>query len=371
MASEQTVDWGAPGRVDGYWFALVDPFTLQEVDTIQLDESASSVTWSYSSENMGQATLDLAEGNYFHDGRQMMVRVVHSATIGDFVGSWYMGTFFVANVANNALHHHAHRKLTCYGPLYRFTQDVLEADWVRHKGDNVVEGIRWLVESNGGKLRVDTGVDTSSVHTHDFINVAGFNKGELLRTFAGWIGCEITCDYTGEIVLRPYESPYTKAPVYTFEDGENCVYLPGVNWEVNREEPINRVVAYFSREKKQDDDPYPLSDSVSVDVPDSDGFSYRNSGRHRTQVIQVTEPCDHATLTAQAQRALDQRSAGEMCITIEHANVPFLQVGDCVRYINSHDDTNPNLVSTGIIEEMSVQSLGPFCMTKTKLKLYR
>lgn len=372
MQSEREVDWGASGRIDQYWFALVDPFTLQEVGTAVVKENASRITWSTDSENECEASLEMVSGNYLRDGQHLMVRPIHSVTIGSFCERYAMGTFFVSNLTNSSVHHLVTRKLTCYGPWYRYTQDVLPSDWVRHVGDNVVDGIRYIVESNGGQLTVDPGVDTARKHTMDFINVAGTNLGEMLRVFAGWINCEIVSDFDGRLVLRPYESPWSKAPVYTFEEGKDrCVYLAGLDWEVNRDEPINRVVAYFSREKKQDDDPYPLSDSVCVDVPPSDAYSYDLTGRHRTQVVQVKEACSHEDLTAQAQRALDTRMGGIKCIKIKHAGIPWLHVGDCVTYRNPHDDENPDLVSTGVIQEMSVDSLGPMCMTTTKIRCYR
>lgn len=372
MQSEREVDWGASGRIDQYWFALVDPFTLQEVGTAVVKENASRITWSTDSENECEASLEMVSGNYLRDGQHLMVRPIHSVTIGSFCERYAMGTFFVSNLTNSSVNHLVTRKLTCYGPWYRYTQDVLPSDWVRHVGDNVVDGIRYIVESNGGQLTVDPGVDTERKHTMDFINVAGTNLGEMLRVFAGWINCEIVSDFDGRLVLRPYESPWSKAPVYTFEEGKDrCVYLAGLDWEVNRDEPINRVVAYFSREKKQDDDPYPLSDSVCVDVPPADAYSYDLTGRHRTQVVQVKEACSHEDLVAQAQRALDTRMGGIKCIKIKHAGIPWLHVGDCVTYRNPHDDENPDLVSTGVIQEMSVDSLGPMCMTTTKIRCYR
>ena len=127
------------------------------------------------------------------------------------------------------------------------------------------------------------------------------------------------------------------------------------------------MVAYFSRESKQDDDAYPLSDSVTVDLPDSADFSYAHTGRRRTDVLEVTEPCDHASLQSQAQRLLDSSSGAWLDIVIEHASVPFLKVGDCVSFENKYDHDAPFRLSC-IVMEMSVSSLSPFCMTQTKLR---
>lgn len=369
VAGESSVDWGASGRTDSYSFALVDPFTLGEVGTMEAEESASSITYSYTSENHMQASLDVALGDYMQDGYHRMVRVYHDVTVGGFSGRYSMGTFFVENVSNSALNGMERRKLSCYGPMWRYTQDVLARDFVRHVGDNVVDCIRDIIQYDGGKLSIGDGVDTSRTHTREIFFSVGYNRADTLNMYASWINCEIVSGYDGTIVLRGYTPPGDRLPIYTFENGANCVYLPGADVTTNRDEPINRVVAYFSRESKPDDDPYPLSDSCYINVPESHPFSFERCGRRRTEVMQVSDPCDHETLVAQAQRRLDEGSAEITYVEIEHANVPFLKVGDCVRYVNGVD-FKQGYETTAIIEEMSVQSLGPMCMTKTKLRCY-
>ncbi len=378
MASttERSVDWGDSGRVDWYTARTVDPFTLTEIDEIYLKEGSSSVTYSYSSENHVQATIDLAEGDYLGQSgamlqgtQQRMVRLYHHVSIGSFSNSYCMGTFFVANLTNNSLYGRESRKLTCYGPMYRFTQDYMAEDFIRSAGTNCVENIRYIVENHGGTLTLTSEVDASRTHTVDVNIPVGFNLGETLNIYAGWIGCEVVSGDDGTIQLRKYVPPKERSPVYTFEEGANCVYLPGIEFEVNRDEPINRVIAYFSRESKQDDDPYPLSDSCHVELNPAASFSYENCGRFRTMVMQVSEPCSHDELVAQAQRALDESSASILYLNIQHAGVPWLRAGDCVRYVNNVDQGHPN-ITTAIIEEMAIQSLGPLCMTRTKLRCY-
>lgn len=378
MASttERSVDWGSSGRVDWYTARTVDPFTLTEIDEIYLKEDSSSVTYSYGSENHVQATIDLAEGDYLAQSgamlqgtQQRMVRLYHHVSIGSFSSSYCMGTFFVANLTNNSLYGRESRKLSCYGPMYRFTQDYMAEDFIRSAGTNCIENMRYIIENHGGTLTLSSEVDAGRTHTVDVNIPVGFNLGEALNIYAGWIGCEIVSGDDGTLQLRKYVPPKERSPVYTFEEGANCAYLPGIEFEVNRDEPINRVVAYFSRERKQDDDPYPLSDSCHVELNPAASFSYENCGRFRTMVMQVSEPCSHEELVAQAQRALDESSASILYLHIQHAGIPWLRAGDCVRYVNNTDQGKQN-VTTAIIEEMSIQSLGPLCMTRTKLRCY-
>lgn len=372
MADETTVDWGASGRVDRYSTYTVDPFTLEEYDEVYLEESASSITYSYTSDNHMQATIELAEGDYTANGlgsQQRMIRIYDTVTIGSFSKRYCLGTFFVANLTNNSLYGRQQRSLSCYGPMYRFTQDYMAEDFIRSAGTNCIDNMQYIIQNHGGTMVLGDGVNPSQTHTVDVNIAVGFNLAEALNIYAGWLNDEIVSLMDGTLQLRQYVSPLHRSPVYTFEEGTNCVYLPGIEFEVNRDEPINRVIAYFSREQKQDDDPYPLSDSCHVNLAESEPFSYENCGRYRTQVMQVSEPCSHEDLVAQAERALEEGSASTMCLNIEHVGIPWLRVGDCVTYVNNRDQGKAN-VTTGIIEEMAISSLSPLCMTKTKIRYY-
>lgn len=368
MTDESLVDWGASGRVDSYGFELVDPFTLAK--TGDVEGVGGSMTWAYDSDTQLQATLTLGEADYLQDGYHRMVRVTDTVRVGDFERSYQLGTLFVSNVSGRVASKVEQRKLTCYGPLYRFTQDVMAQDFTRATGTNCVDNIRYIVEVNGGVLRLGDGVDTSRTHTQQVHFPVGYNRMDALRTYAGWIGCEIVGGDDGSVVLREYVPYARREPVYTFEEGARCVYLAGVDWETNRDEPINRVVAYFSRQSKQKDDPYPLADSCHVELSEAEEYSYERCGRWRTQVLQVTEPCSHADLVAQAERLLEDRSAVYYAITIEHAGIPWLRPGDCVRYNNRSDMRVPS-ESIGVVTQMSVSSLGPMCMTQSKILCVR
>ena len=372
---ERLVDWGASGRVDRYYARLVDPLTLSEVGEVQLRDSGSSITYSYSSDNHVEATIDLAEGDYLQGQQQRMIRVYDEVRIGGFDQSYCLGTFFVANLTNNSKFGREQRKLSCYGPMYRFTQDYMAEDFSRPLGSNCVDNIRYIVEQHGGTLVVNGDVDTSQVHTKDINFPVGSNLADTLNTYAGWINAEIVTVNDGTLMLRHYYSPQDLSPVYTFEEGANCVYTPGLEFETNRDEPINRVIAFYSREKNQPDpnkanyDPYPLMDSCHVELGPAEPFSFENCGRYRTQVMEVQQPATHEDLVAFAQRVLETSAASILNVSIEHVGIPWLRVGDLVKYVNNRDPGRAN-VCYAIVDEMAINSLSPLCMTKTKLRCY-
>ena len=374
MSSWQSVDWGRSGRTDRFEFVTVDPFTLAELETFDAIHGQSSLTFDYLSDTQVQGTFDIGPGDYLGDGlHHRMVRVYDTIEVDGMRYRQPLATMFVSNASNDMIYGRSNRHLTCYGPMYRYTEDYLPQDFTRAPGDNCVDAIREIVELTGGKLLVDEGVDYTRKHTVQVFFPIGHNVAEMLQIYSGWIGCEVWGDAEGFIRLSPYRAYADRAPVYTFTDGANCIYKAGIQWETNRDEPINRVVAYFSREKKQDDpskdnyDPYPLADSATVELPQGTRMSFEVCGRYRTEVLQVTEPCNHDDLVAQAQRALDEGSGSYLDIIIEHAGIPFLKTGDCVRYINGLEGIDDYYVIT----QMRISSLSPMLMTQSKLRRAR
>ena len=378
---ENNADWGASGRTTSYSATLVDPFSLTETVSpdLELNLEGTSITYAYESDNHMEATIDLLSGDYrTTEGSRYemdkMIRIYQTVGIDNEYGTYCMGTFYVSNLSNSSKFGMQKRKLTCYGPMWAFTQDVFARDFNRSAGQNCWDCMTDIVDYDNGHMRPGDGFDTSRTHTVDVWFPIGSNRAEALNKYAGWLNSEIVSDMDGYLRIRPYVAMSARDPVYTFEEGVNCIYLPGIEWETNRDEPINRVVAYFSRESKQDDpskenyDPFPLSDYVYVDLPDSAEWSYARCGRRRTETLHITDPCSHEDLTATAQRELDEKSHANLYINIEHAGIPWLRVGDCVTYKNSND-FGEALVSKCVITEMSIGSLSPYCMTKTKMKV--
>ncbi len=380
-------DWGAPGRTTRYYAKIVDPFTLIDTsEEIELDLDGTSITYAYESDNHMEATVTISEGDYHNiisQGRTMdgMIRIYQTVTTGSFAGEFCMGTFYVSNLSNSSKYGITNRKLTCYGPMWAMTQDSTIFDFIRHPGDNCWDAMQYICTGGGhdnGHIRAGDGFDTGRTHTIEIFFPLGTNRGEMLNTYAGWLNGELVTDMDGTIVARPYIDPWNRPIMYTFDENEGCIYKAGIEFETNRDEPLNRVMAYFSRESKQDDpskdnyDPYPLSDSVYVDLPDSADYSFARCGRRRTEVLHVTDPCSHEDLQAQAQRYLDENSHSNLYINVEHAGIPGLRVGDVVRYINSRDQyrTEPGTFDNRcLVTEMRISKLSPFCMTQTKMRV--
>lgn len=361
-------DWGASGRVDSYSIKAVDPFTLKNVEDLEFDASRTSITEAYYSDNYSSASIMLEGSDYVKDGSERLLRIYHDVTAADGTHvSEVLGTFFVDSMTRNAQWHRQSRNLACYSTLLRSTDDNLTADFARAKGANVVAAIRAVVQADGGKLRVMEGVDKTRTFGQPISFDIGTCKKTVASEMAGWIGCTIGVDQYGYVTLAPYQNPASIAPKYTFTEGQHCMYLPGVGWDSNRNDVLNRVVMYYSRESKQDDDQYPLTDRVMVDLPESSRWSYDKVGRRKSEVVSVSQPCSHADLLAKAQTYIAENSAEILYITINHVQVPGLHAGDVIEYTNNTDEYELHI--KGLVTQMEMSSLGPGCMCVSKIKI--
>ena len=361
-------DWGASGRTDTYACKLVDPFSLQPVADVDFDAESSSITEAFYSDNYSSASISLENGDYVVGGKEMMLRISHTVKLPD--GTTVvedLGTFFVDSMSKTSEKQRHSRKLSCYSALLRVTSDKLINDFSRASGQTVVNAIKDVLTADGGKTRVMQGVDTTRLFTQPISFDLGTCKAEVAAEMAGWIGATIGVGEDGYLEIAPYLAPSQKAVSYAFEEGASCTYEPGVDWDSNRSEVLNRVVMYYSRESKQDGDEYPLTDRVCVDLPESSRWSYEKVGRHKTEVVTVSDPCSHTELESKARTYLQENSAEILYITIQHVQIPGLHAGDVVTYKNTVDEDG--LRVKALITQMEINSLNPGCICKSKLKI--
>jgi len=371
-----TIDWGMSGRYDEYSAYLIDPRTLAKSDyEVEILPSESNITWMLDSDNYVQGTIGFErasgskENGYTVNGKRYLIGIDWRVVIP---GEGYdetlrLATLLVKNSTDTTFRGRISRSASCYGTLYGLNDDSLNADVSRSIGDNVVDEIRTLVTDGGWQLYISDGVDTTRTHTVNVLHSIGSNRGEEVRLTAGWIGCSVRTTEDGMINIFPTPPASNAEIVYEFVEGPDCTAIPGdsVSYEGD---PVNRVVAYFSREKNTDNDGYPLTDMVTVDLDDGAANSYANRGWRSTYVMKLTEACSHDSLTAQANAYLYANCGENTMITIEHVGIPGLKVGDLVRYNNVSDHTGSGVDWKCLVQEISTTQLTPVMKCQTKLQ---
>lgn len=365
-----SIDWGAAGRKDTYEFYFVNPFTLQEEGKVDVDASQSSLTWGYYTDNKLTGSFKALN----NIGRNKLIRVKQTIEIPNQpIYSRTLGTLFVENSGESAKYKLTQTSLSCYSTLWRFTQDILSQDFYRPTGYNIIQEMRELVEADGGKFQVMPSVDTTQTHTRDILFEMGTNRATVLNTIAGWIGCQIYPDEDGYITLDRYVAPQDRQVSYTFESGENCIYLSGADTEENSSS-INRVICFYQAQGTENGQSVVHSDVVTLDLDAGNPFSYQNIGRRVSYKLQYpdvryneNEP-SRQQLTDYGNAYLrNHSSVGTRYLEIEAANVPTLKTGDVVRYMNDIDFETPINVKAEVTEMDMKLNLGG--MTKYRLKV--
>ncbi len=327
-------DWAASGRKDTFTCNLVNPFSLQDGREVAITGSKCSLSWGYYTDNKLSGKIVLAEGDDFVQGEvAQMVRIRQKTELQGQTLERVLATMFVKSAELSISQGVKTRTLTCYGPLYRYTQDELIDDFQCVAGANIVQELSSLCTDRGGMVSVEPGVDRQMAHT---VTTAPFDLGttvmSVLNTIAGWSDLEIGFTPWGQTRIGSYVLPSDKGVSYRYEEGRNCVRLPGVTHSDNRgDDRYNRVLAYFSREDA--DDAYPLADSATAILGDGNPFSYARTGRWASHVEKVTEPCDHASLATKAQRVLEDNSGGIEYVEIEAVDVHPVAAGCAVEYV--------------------------------------
>lgn len=358
-------DWASSGRYDEFECWLADPFTLADIRKVEMEQGSASLNFGYYTDNFVQGSVTLVDDeDYRIDGKDKLIRLKQTTHIGDETFSRTLCTCFVKDSTTSREAGKNTRNLDLIGVMYRYTNDELIKDFQCIAGRSRTKEIRMLVEDGGGILYVEPEA-TDKIGT---VTCAPFELGthpsQAMNEIAGWIGCEIGVTPRGEIRLAKYLLPSEKGCVYTFEEGANCVRVPGIEHSDNRSDRCNRALFYFSREESSTtDDGYPLTDSATATLSANSTFSYELTGRWATHVEKVNDPCSHAELQAQADRYLEENSGGIEYIEIQAADVYDIECGRCVNFVE--DGTTYKCLVT----QMEVSSLTPGMLTRYKLKV--
>ena len=359
------MDWGASGRRDTYRFTAVDPFSLDELFDVDCVPSSCGVTFGYYTDNKVQADVRMAEESY-QRMRGNLIRIGHTVEMADGNSvTEVLGTFFIDSAEKDKATAGEFRECNCYSTMWRLSQSLLTADHVFHVGDSCSAGLSRLMEGGGSTVILGEGV-ASKTHTVDGRFPMLANRLECANEYAGWCGWQVGVDDYGRQTVNGYLPPADRAPSYRFEDGGNCTYLPKLR-ESYTGELVNEVLAVWSREKVPDpDDGFGLSGRAYVKLDSANPYSYERCGVRMTGALEFREPKSDADLLKAAQDYLDQHDAAIRYLEIEHVGIPHLRAGDTVLYTNASAGEYNVLCE---ITQMSIGSLGPLMLTKSKLKV--
>ena len=342
------MDWTASGRKDTFSFEMVDPFVLDssrgELDGVV--EGSGTLTWSYYSEAISSGSIDLDNSNYI-DGS--LVRVYHTAELGDEVETREVGTFFVNRSDMTYKYGRWTGTMELVGMNQRYIDDILTWDRSASAGTGAISYFEMAVESAGGESWVS---DSLEEKTFNSAHVFEFGETDLSRLnyCADFLGAIIGCDTHGRTTLKPYISPSSRTASYTVPIGSQSVTKLGVIKSDDSDEIINRVGLKY---EPTDEDGTTLFSTVDVS---SDHFaSFENVGRRKvlTEVVNDLDPATQDTLDAQAERKLEDNTSANKKMEVEFCSYLPFEIGDVVRV--DYDGGSDVLSFDGMVQQIDAK----------------
>lgn len=351
-------DWAKSGRTDTYRFLLCDPHTFAVTGELKGEPSQSGITWDYYSDHEVSATIASHEAI----PRNRMVRIEHRIQVDGVDITETMATLFPQVSETEALWRHETQSATCNSMKWALDQAKTADPYSLAVGDDTWTEMtllaNFMTAPNASRLVSKWGRHIVKSHTVPVFWPVGTGLLEALQTVCEWTGNQISVSQDGPLWVDKYLLPSEKPEVYTFEAGRNCIYVPGVTISTGSEDMVNQVVATYEDELG--------SDRASLRVESGD-TSFESCGYISTHVIEVDERVEHEELERMCKAYFEESCGDMVTYRIKHPSVPFVRIGDVVRFINS-TDTTECINRRCMVVSQSIDALGPGCMTTTKLK---
>ena len=200
-------------------------------------------------------------------------------------------------------------------------------------GVNVVDRVWEILRSTGAAIgnpppasSLPSGVATTLTKGRTW--EAGTNKLTIVNDIleaAGYMA--LWADAEGAFRLSKSVAAKNRPVAYEFIDGENCIYKPEFTIEKDIYSIPNKVVMIGQGDS---DTAAPVATALNLDRRSPSSFP--NRGRWITDVTRGVDAESSAELQAKANARLEQLTAAQGVVTIEHGPVPGLRVNQVVRF---------------------------------------
>lgn len=200
-------------------------------------------------------------------------------------------------------------------------------------GVNVVDRVWEILRSTGAAVgnpppasSLPSGVATTLTKGRTW--EAGTNKLTIVNDIleaAGYMA--LWADAEGAFRLSKSVAAKNRPVAYEFIDGENCIYRPEFTIEKDIYSIPNKVVMIGQGDS---DTAAPVATALNLDRRSPSSF--QNRGRWITDITRGVDAESQTELQAKANARLEQLTAAQGVVTIEHGPVPGLRVNQVVRF---------------------------------------
>ena len=235
-------------------------------------------------------------------------------------------------------------------------QDAVDEAYALAAGAVVTDEVVTLIESTGETNIAVT--PSSATLVNPLVWPAGTTKLQIVNDLLSTINYfSLFCNGDGQFRGEPYVKPASRPVVWSFLDGSDCIYLPGLTKDVDLFAIPNKVIAIT----QGDGDTAALT-STATNTDPASPYSTVSRGRTITYVVAGVEAADQATLDDFAERRLIELTTPTASIEIQHAFVPDLAFNRAVQFRR----TPAGIDARHVVSKTEI-SLDPTALAKSTL----
>lgn len=359
-----------PGRVaNNSWAALNNPefgdrtqsFSYQLLDNEGAHLGAldgvkgGTVEWHQSAAVKGGGKLTVVQRHRFqHNWLKRRIKIImHIEGMDDTP----LGVFIPSAPVENWDDMNLTLDLDLYDKSTVLDNDYVLSTHTVPEGANVIDEVRSLITSTGE----GAGSITDAKATLDKAMVwdAGTSKLTIINDLLAAANYNsLHVDGNGKFQVDKYRLPKDRPSVHFFSDGFESIYAPEFGYAKDEFAVPNKVVMIG----QGDGDTEALRAVATNENPDSP-YSYQSRGRWIVDVTTGVEAVDQAALDDKAQRRLHDLTTPPGTLTIDHAPLPWLSLGDKVRFKRIEADIDIHAT----VQSMQI-SLDPTDLQRTELQ---
>lgn len=295
---------------------------------LDLDEVIScSVEHQYLADIKRQARFTIRdEGriNYLSDRIRPFARLYLSPFgVNDWV-EWPLGVFLLASPTRHADEYDIiNREVEGFDPLQALGDDAVSTRYAVAAGANVVNAAYTLISS---VVPVWKYTRSSEVLTAAKEWPPGTSKRTIANELLGIAEYEsVSFNSEGEGILKPYQTPEDRAPIWTYAYGDESLIIPDVDQELDLFSIPNKWVGVVS----QPDQPMLVASYTNAN-PASPTSTVRR-GRTIVEVHEDIEASSQLVLTNKVRRMGFEASQIYEHLTFQTGIVPFHGTNDVLK----------------------------------------
>lgn len=315
------MDWTL-GHTDSFEFIRVRASDMHELETLGCIKPGGTVTLDFNTDLKASGSVEAVGPLGIGSD---LIRIYLTASQGGGSIRVALATMFASTPSWTVTDAYRSAKVDLYSVLLALSEDCFEESYTVPVGTNAVDLAASLATGAGLAVRATPSTAVTTAAATFAIGDSKLKVINYLLDLANYYSAQV--DGYGNVLMVPYQSPATRQPVWTFEDGDRSIFEPSVEDAFDWYGTPNVVVCYTSN-----------ADTTLVATAVNDGtgiymgspFSTVARGRRISKSQSYTDIADQAALQTKADALLLSSSSVGESYTVKHAFAPF-GTGDVVR----------------------------------------